>query len=355
MRVLSIGAMYPPHALGGYEVTWRSSTHWLRRTGHEVRVLASDVRFAEAEGPEDDDVHRELRWYWRDHAFPPTTFRERLRLERRNATVLERHLADLRPHAVMWWAMGGMSLSLVEQVRRVGLPAVAMVGDNWPGYGPRVDAWTATWRRRPRFAGVAERLTGVPASVDLDRAATWVFVSAWTRRRARESGGWAFPGALVEPAGVDLHTFPASDPPPWSWSLAYIGRIDERKGIATAVEALAGIPESSLRVVGGGDDAYLVQLRELAARLGVADRIDFAGSRPREALAGEYANADAVLFPVTWPEPWGMVPLEAMAVGRPVVATGTGGSGEYLRDGDNALLHRPKDVTGLVAALRRLA
>jgi glycosyltransferase involved in cell wall biosynthesis len=49
------------------------------------------------------------------------------------------------------------------------------------------------------------------------------------------------------------------------------------------------------------------------------------------------------------------VPLEAMARGRPVVATGRGGSGEYLRDGENALLFEAGDAAGLAAAVTRLA
>jgi glycosyltransferase involved in cell wall biosynthesis len=61
------------------------------------------------------------------------------------------------------------------------------------------------------------------------------------------------------------------------------------------------------------------------------------------------------VFPVTWDEPWGLVPLEAMAVGRPVVATGTGGSREYLADGENCLLFPADDARTLAARLRRLA
>jgi glycogen synthase len=62
-----------------------------------------------------------------------------------------------------------------------------------------------------------------------------------------------------------------------------------------------------------------------------------------------------VLFPVTWQEPWGLVPLEAMAVGRPVVATATGGAAEYLVDEHNALVVAPGDADALAAAVRRLA
>jgi glycosyltransferase involved in cell wall biosynthesis len=61
------------------------------------------------------------------------------------------------------------------------------------------------------------------------------------------------------------------------------------------------------------------------------------------------------VFPVRWEEPWGLVPLEAMARGRPVAATGRGGSGEYLRDGENALLFEAGDPAGLARAVARLA
>ena len=81
----------------------------------------------------------------------------------------------------------------------------------------------------------------------------------------------------------------------------------------------------------------------LIGELGLTERVDIVRHEERDALAGHYAAADAVLFPVQWEEPWGLVPLEAMAVGRPVVASGTGGSAEYLRDEENCLIYSPLD------------
>ena len=98
----------------------------------------------------------------------------------------------------------------------------------------------------------------------------------------------------------------------------------------------------------------LRELEELAAELGVADRVEF-GRRPRAELPAAYAAADVALFPVRWAEPWGLVPLEAMAVGRPVVATGTGGSGEYLEHERNCLRFAPGDHRALADAVQRLA
>jgi glycosyltransferase involved in cell wall biosynthesis len=58
---------------------------------------------------------------------------------------------------------------------------------------------------------------------------------------------------------------------------------------------------------------------------------------------------------VRWEEPWGLVPLEAMASGCPVIATGRGGSGEYLVDGENCLLVSAEDPAALATAVSRLA
>ena len=305
--------MYPPHHLGGYELMWRSAVAHHRAAGHEVRVLTTDWRepYVDASTPEDADVHRELRWYWHDHDFPRIGMRARLALERHNVAVLDRHLEAFAPDAIAWWAMGGMSLSLIERAATRGVPGAAIVVDDWLLYGPKVDGWWRILRRRAR------RLEG---------ACHWVFASQTLRARAREAG-FDSPRAEVAHPGIDL-----------------------------AIEALSHLPpETALRIVGRGDEAHLGQLRELVERLDLAERVSFE-RLPRGDLPAAYASADALLFPVRWIEPFGLVPLEAMACGTPVIASGRGGSGEYLSDGENCVLF---DVDGggpaLAAAVERLA
>lgn len=349
--------MYPPHHQGGYELAWRGAMDHLRRRGHRVTVLTTDHREpgVPASAGEEGEVRRELRWYWRDHAFPRYGMLARLRIERHNRRVLARSLAELAPDAVSWWAMGGMSLSLIEQVRRAGIPASGVVGDDWMDYGLRTDAWQRAFRVRPYFpAGVVELLTGVPVRLDLDAAAEWLFVSEAVRRHARDCGH-ALPRSRVEHNGVDPARFPVAPARDWEGRLLYVGRIDPRKGIEVALRALARLPGCTLRIVGSGDADHLAGLQRLAAELRVVDRVEF-GSAPHERIAEEYARADAVVFPSLWREPFGLVPLEAMAVGRPVVATGTGGSGEYLSDGENCLIYSPpEDPEALARAVERLA
>ena len=355
MRVLAVGNMYPPQSFGGYELLWRGAVEHLRAAGHEVRVLTTDYSSGAPER-DDPDVHRELRWYWRDHEFPKLAPHRLVGLERGNAAVLARHLAELRPDVVSWWSMGGMSLSLLEQVRRAGRPAVAFLQDHWLEYGPHVDHWLRSFGGRKRvLAGPAERLTGIPAHVDLAHAARYMCGSELIRAKARA----AVPGLAdtgIARSGIQARFLDAAPPRPWEWRLLYVGRVDERKGIDTAVEALVHLPEAAtLTIVGSWDERAEAGLAQRADALGVRARVEFAGQRSPAELPGAYAGADAVLFPVRWEEPWGLVPLEAMGIGRPVVATGRGGSGEYLRDGENCLLFGVGDAAALAGAVTRLA
>ena len=353
MRVLAVGNMYPPHDLGGgYEITWRSSVLHLRERGHDVRVLTTDYRAPElAAGFElDEDVHRELRWYWRDHAFPRYSLRERIAIERHNGSLLERHLSEFAPDAVVWWAMGGMSLTLVERVRRAGLPAVGVVGDEWLRWGPRADGWLRPLRTRQRLGRAAERVTGLPATVDFG-GATWLFNSA-----AMRDSSPSVPHSAIAHPGIDDELFRPAATQAWRWRLLYLGRLDERKGVHLAIDALRNLPEeATLTIQGTGDAEYAQSLRERVAAAALGGRVTFS-AEPRERLPALYAAADVVLFPVQWEEPWGLVPLEARACGRPVVASGTGGSREYMRDGENCVVYRPiESPTALAQAVRRLA
>ena len=351
-----MGNLYPPHHFGGYELLWHSATEHLRAEGHAVLVLTTDFRHPSPDPviPEGDYVRRDLRWYWRDHEWPRLSPAERLRLERHNGRVLAQAVADLQPDVVNWWAMGGMSLSLIERVRRAGLPSVGVVGDLWMLYGPRVDGWMRPLRRVGPLAPLAGRLAGVPAHFSL-REITWLFMSDTTRRQSAAEG-LRLDHAEVAHPGVDPEFFAPGEEHDWAWRLLYVGRLDERKGVGAAVEALPHLPEeATLTVLGSGDDRFLAELRELARRLGVEGRVQF-GLRPRDELPAAYTAADALLFPTRWEEPWGLVPLESMSAGTPVVATGTGGSAEFLRHEENALVvGRDATPKTLAGAVQRLA
>jgi glycosyltransferase involved in cell wall biosynthesis len=348
MRILCVGSMYPPQHLGGYELIFADCVRELRARGHDVRVLASDLVLHVQRV---DDVHRELRRYWDGDVWPRLSPAARLRVERENAATLDRHLREHAPDAVCWFNMGGLSMGLLERVRRAGIPALAYVADDWLRDGPRRDAWQRAWAQRPRAARLVEALTGLPTRVDYDRAARWLFISDATRR----ASGRKLSDASVAHAGVHADFAPAPRPP-WRWKLLYAGRVVADKGVDLAVGALAHLPREATLTIAGpdGNAREAAALEGLIAQLGVGARVRRRSALARHELADAYADADVVLFPSRWAEPWGLVPLEAMAVGAPVIASGTGGSAEYLRDGENALVVAPEDPAAWGAAVRRL-
>ena len=355
VRVLTVGNMYPPHHYGGYELVWQAAVEHLRAHGHDAHVLTTDADTGATE-PDPPYVARELRWPLRDAQFVTLRRREKLALARHNHAVLDRHLERVAPDAVAWWSMGGLSLTMLEAVRRRGIPAVAFVHDDWLDYGRHFDGWLRMFRgRRAALAPLAERVTGLPARVDFGGAATYVFVSERTRAHALRAG-LDLPRTGIAHSGIHEDFLDAAPEREWGWRLLYVGRLDPRKGVDTAVEALAQLPAAAqLELIGGWDRQEEDRLRALARELGVEERVHFGGHRDRAEIAEAYGRADAVVFPVRWEEPWGLVPLESMARGRPVVATGRGGSADYLRDGENCLLFEAGEATALAAALQRLA
>jgi glycosyltransferase involved in cell wall biosynthesis len=347
--------MYPPHHYGGYEIVWRAAVEHLRSHGHDVRVITTTTRTGATE-PDGPDVHRELRWPLRDARLERLGKRARFALSRHNHAVLDRHLDAFRPDVVSWWSMGGLSLTMLEAVRRRGLPAVAFVHDDWLDYGRWADGWLHSFRGgRARLAPVVEPIARIPVRVDFDGAARYVFVSERTRRHA-QSSGLTLSRTGIAHSGIHEDFLDPAPERDWGWRLLYVGRLDPRKGVDTAVEAMALLPaESELELIGGWDAREEERLRALARDLGVEAKVRFGGHRGRAEIAEAYARTDATVFPVRWEEPWGLVPLESMAKGRPVIATGRGGSADYLRDGENCLLFEAGDAHALAAAVKRLA
>jgi glycosyltransferase involved in cell wall biosynthesis len=133
--------------------------------------------------------------------------------------------------------------------------------------------------------------------------------------------------------------------------ILFSGRLTPAKGVGTLLKAAAAV---DARFDICGDGWWAPTARRLARRTGVEERVTFHGWVGSEALASAYESAAVVVVPSHWPEPVGLVGLEAMAHGRPVVASATGGIPEWLADRETGLLVRPGDANALADALRRL-
>ncbi|MDE3204787.1 MAG: glycosyltransferase [Acidobacteriota bacterium] len=166
----------------------------------------------------------------------------------------------------------------------------------------------------------------------------------------------------VIPCGVDLGLFSPFGPAATRGAphrIAVVGRLVERKGVADVIKALEWLPDTELVVAGGpnpaelGCDPDVVRLRTAARRCGVADRVHFLGRVARAELPALIRSSDAVVSVPSY-EPFGMVPLEAMACEVPPVVSAVGGLKETVSDGKTGLLVPPGEPRVLAATLSKL-
>jgi phosphatidyl-myo-inositol dimannoside synthase len=144
-----------------------------------------------------------------------------------------------------------------------------------------------------------------------------------------------------------------------SGPVLFVGRLVERKGVASLIEAVARLGEHGplLEVVGEGPERAALQAR--AQALGIARRVAFRGKVPADVLQTSYAGAAVFVLPAVVDargdtEGLGVVLLEAMNHGTPVIASRIGGIPDIVEDGVSGLLVPPGDATALAAALRQL-
>ena len=230
------------------------------------------------------------------------------------------------------------------------------------------------------YGGVAGRLAGIPVVWHVrDRIADDYLPASAVRLVHLASR--LLPTAIVANSQATLATLPASargsvlynpvvpdivsadwQPPALgdgTLRVGVVGRLAHWKGQHVFLDAFAAaFPDepTQAHLVGSamfGEEEYALSLREQAARLGIADRVQWRGFR--EDVAGELAGLDVLVHCSVTAEPFGQVVVEGMAAGLPVVAAAAGGPLEIIEDGVDGLLTPPGDVDALAGALRRLA
>lgn len=281
-----------------------------------------------------------------------------------------------RPDVVHAWNVHGhLSYDALRLARRAGVPVVLTYQDAQPFCYSKFKCWTDP------EVGCPERpdYRADPRTCRSCRQHYWMFpprnrlVRSALRRRVDRgvSVSAALADALTQngipAADVVYNGLPLDDPAlvgasgararaRHGWGdgplLVTGGRLHFFKGQRLAVEAFAGVaverPDASL-VVLGERGPFRDGLAELAADLGIGDRVLFPGFLDRAAYHDCLAAADAFLNLSTYLDPFPTVNLEAMAMGVPVVGTCYGGTPEAVLDGETGFLVDPRDVPGVAA------
>jgi glycosyltransferase involved in cell wall biosynthesis len=292
-----------------------------------------------------------------------------LRKELSNLFWLQKAVRQLRPQLVYVWNYFDVSVSNLLWLQKKKYPLAYFVFDNWLAQWER-DPWYAFWTGRPKrwwarqgrlFLRPLLSLAGLlPSRRSQLRFSLVHFGSGYLKDFFTRAGKSAEKAHVVH-WGVDplLFAFRSEGRPPRK--LLFVGQVVPHKGVHVALKAL-GLLRSrfphlplTLTVVGGLiNQAYFGELQALAREMGISQQVHFMGAVSRQALPSIYQDHDIFVFPSSWEEPLGIVALEAMACGLPVVGTGTGGMGEILRPGINSLVFPPENAEACAEALSLL-
>ncbi len=353
MRILHVSTRYPPGP-GGVERHVRELAVRQRAKGHDVRILTSDL-------------WTEIPW----ERLPPeevqrTSTPDGIPIHRHRARALagdlhypflpglSRDIQKSAPDVVHVHTYGTyQGFSALAAERFSGIPYILTAH-----YHPTWSIWGGPGRKRLRR--VYDHFLAGPV---LRHASMVVVQTPEEERLLREVVDPLPPVAMIPPGYTPL---PAPSDPPDDFStrygirgpfLLFTGRIASNKGLLPFLEAFALLaprsPDLSVVMV-GEDGGSRAEVLHRAEDLGLSQRVRLVGFVPEErVLASAYAQASVFVLPSEY-EAFGLVLLEAMAQGTPVVSTRVGGIPELVEDGQNGLLVPPGDPRALSEALESI-
>ncbi|MDC7339929.1 glycosyltransferase family 4 protein [Streptomyces lydicus] len=311
---------------GGVQFHIRDLADHLIRLGHEVSVLA----------PADDETPLPPYVVSAGRAVPVPY----------NGSVARLNFGFLSAARVRRWLQNG-AFDVIH-IHEPASPSLGLLAC-WAAQGPIVATFhTSNPRSR---AMIAAYPILQPA---LEKISARVAVSEYARRTLVEHLGG---DAVVIPNGVDVDFFARAEPDPrWQGrTIGFIGRIDEpRKGLPVLMQALpkilAEVPDARLLVAGRGDEEEAVA--GLPAEL--RSRVEFLGMVTDEDKARLLRSVDVYVAPNTGGESFGIILVEAMSAGAPVLASDLDAFAQVLDQGEAGELFANEDADDLATAAVRL-
>ncbi len=199
-----------------------------------------------------------------------------------------------------------------------------------------------------RWCSISAKLTEMKRNRSLDR----VLVGSEFMRVQMCQNGFDTDQVHVLPPLIRMDR-PHVQPIPDDNHIVYVGQLIKGKGVDLLLRALTKLTCSFRATIVGTGNAQQ-QLENLSHSLGLTDRIQFTGWVPHDELAAFYTAAKVIVVPSRWPEPFGLIGVEAMCFARPVVAFNVGGISDWLKDAQTGLLVPEHDTTELARAITRV-
>lgn len=267
-------------------------------------------------------------------------------------------LSSYRPDIIMAGKLMKVSYRVLKAAKDLGIPAIHHIGH----YDLPQLVRDCQLEDNPFKRAYWRYVYGIQGLVDIDTSRV-IVVSNAVKRRHQQISLEDTQMTVIPPTGVPRNRiahYHEGGRPAGRFRLLYVGRISREKGIDVAIEALRllnrkGAGEFTLDVIGSGDVSYLDHLHKLASASCIDQKLHFHPAKDHEAIFAEYRKYDALLVPSQWEEPFGMIVVEGMSQGIPVIASRVGGITDVIIDRENGLLVPPGAPDALAAAVIELA
>lgn len=346
MRLLFVHEKFG--AFGGAEANIQITAEELSRRGHELAMA-----YASITGREIDSWKALFNESWDVSTGQPSI-----------GAVIQ----DFRPDAIYVHSVS--DLGTLSQIARSGVPAVRMVHDHdlycMRSYKynvltripcPRAASWRCVFPcggcvardRSSRFGVRLKSFLTKRRELALNRSfSQFVVYSQYSKMEMLKNGFDPKRIHIVVPMRVDVTSGPAS----FSERnlVLFAGQIIRGKGVDYLLRSLAQVHVPFEAVI-AGDGSHRAHCERLCAKLGLSNKVQFAGYVARDRLQDLYSHASVFAMSSLWPEPFGMAGPEAMLHGLPVVAFDAGGIREWLQHRENGILVPWGDTSAYASAI----
>jgi glycosyltransferase involved in cell wall biosynthesis len=349
LQVISWG-----YLAGGAEKSVDMIKSNLRAKGHNVAILSSDhnglyKHFSDIEFEEIDKSGRSLARKLAYHLWYPRSYKS-----------IKQAVKDFQPDVVHFHTMSQLSPSAIYAVGKV--PGILTV------HGPEeYVASILEWSFSPKLFRRNEvnlknlNLVGMLHYVYYRFIQRPIYKNVFRKKIKLLIAPSQYMAAVLEKEslGVPIQQIyngielPKPSPINNSNQLLYVGRLERVKGVHILLKAMQSVlfknPQTKLNII--GDGSARAELEAYANTNGLKDSVKFLGWHSDQEIIRDYIDASIVVIPSIWPENLPTVCIEALAVGRPVIGTRTGGIPELIKENVTGLIVKPHDQSELATSI----
>jgi len=375
VRILLLSNLYPPHVEGGAEILAADVATGLERLGHEVLVLTSSSGSQDSQDSQDSQQEQQDKHVLRRlHIAPSAHFDRHLALYRQlqlplnyyrryhnpaNAAELRRVIEETQPDVIYVWELEGLGVTtLLRFLAKTEVPIVFHLNSYWLLYAKSPE----TEQSRLRTKWFKQRLIGTIPSIP---SASFIAISSTVKQNYVRAGFNAnaitviYNGIAAQ--FLDQSSAENSSNMKDGAQILFVGRLRIEKGLLVLLEALDILLHEEhekhplhLSVFGSGDAVYVKELEAFIQAKHLSHIVTFGGTVSHDDLIKQYDQASMLIVPSLWQEPFGLVVVEAMARGVPVIASNIGGPAEIITSGIDGLLTEVGDAHALATAIHTL-